>query len=92
MIGEPTDLSALFLQTKAQVDAEPYSDGDRALVLMLVRTAIAKSAILQATHGAKNIGGETRCPCCGAGLRFTVQWNGHVWAHCATADCVSFLE
>lgn len=52
-----------------------------------------KSAILIETKKARSIQGEMTCPICHTGrIGYSVASNGHIWARCATKDCVRFME
>lgn len=45
---------------------------------------------LRKGHGGE---GEILCPLCGSKLYYTVaSLNGHMWGHCTTKGCVSWME
>ncbi len=53
----------------------------------------AKAYILENTKGARSVSGFMECPICHSGtLKYSVAFNGHIWAGCSTKDCVRFLE
>lgn len=57
-------------------------------------TIKAREAILQAANGATSVAGCIDCPVCDTvdALRYSVAFNGHVWASCKTEGCVAWME
>lgn len=56
------------------------------------RMLLARAAIVSATDGKRGMRGRIPCPNCGKWLAFSVAYNGHVHAQCATPGCCSWME
>lgn len=52
----------------------------------------ARAAIIEATNGQRRRQGQIPCPNCGKWLAFSVAYNGHVHAQCASPGCCSWME
>ena len=52
----------------------------------------ARAAIIEAANGQRSVRGQMACPNCGKRLAFSVAYNGHVHAQCATPGCCSWME
>jgi hypothetical protein len=51
---------------------------------------IAQARKVMSDSGLK--GGTVECPKCKGSLNWSKHSNGHIWAKCASKDCIGWME
>jgi len=86
------DKFEIMSQAEAEVEADRrIEQSNKTLDSMRKAHEHAKSIGLKKGNGGK---GSLPCPACGSGTIYysVASLNGHMWAKCETAGCVSWME